>query len=460
MSEFEKYDNLQDLLTFKFKDIMKDTKAKLLESYKIIKMKIRKRIFKAAADIECEMNDKITALLKNKNMGYEVFRQNTLETIEDLNDVIGLNSNVQGDHSRVYCKLTDMNKNFEEIDREYNKFKDYLEFFKNFQIELKYNEGQLLDCFKVSMKDAGGILKRNLEEHSEILAETISNLSQRDDITKRLDESFALAGINPLTSFKDSDANFDLNTPVSSDSSKNRTNFDSVNQNFFKSPNANNTNFMRSSTNSRFMNSQIKNKSKNLKMSTLETAELNPSPEPILNKTEKNFFDPQSLKDPRGSKNFNDMSPLVATRKPSSNSDLPIGQNFQSYKRSPSMLADPNTEFLKSSRRSHVVPNPRSSASFQSPPEQIANLSNLHIDSTKFRKVILTIISCYKTITRINFRTNVFNCDPVKLLKEIFSKPLFSLFTIDLRKNQIENVSGSLREDINDLLVNNIKVII
>jgi len=460
LKEVERYDDIQDLLTAKFREIMKESKNKLLEEYKQIKMKIRKRIFRAVAEIDAEINDKIDILVKTKNLGFEQFRNNALKTIRNLEEVIQRSQNQKTDQSANYIKLTGMFENFDELDRGYNRFKDYFEFFRNFQVELKYNEQELLDCFKITLKDNGGLLKKNLEEQSEIFAETISNLSHKDDLLSRLDSSIVID--DPLQIGRKEISI--ISTPTHNSVRKKLVDMGQSMQNFFKAPTVANTNFLRSSTNLNHGHSQLPNSKSMLKMSSVETMDFNYSPNLKFSKTNSMMFNPDSSKDIQVPRESSDSIPSPNFRKLSSNTNMPTHSHQAAqpvqHKRSPSMISDQDTENFKSSRKSQAPTNPRQSSSFQSLPEQIANLSNLTVDSTKFRKVVLTIINCYKSITRINFRTNVFNCEPIDLLQEIFTKPLPNLFTIDLRKNKFGVSLGDCKEDLGRLLALNVKVIV
>lgn len=458
--EVEKYDDIQDLLAAKFREIMRESKNKLLEEYKQIKMKIRKRIFRAVADIESEINDKIEILAKTKNLGFEQFRSNALKTIRNLEEVLLKGQGQKADPSANYIRLTEMFDNFDELDRGYNRFKDYFEFFRSFQVELKYSEQELMDCFRVSLKDNGGLLKKNLEEQSEIFAETISNLSGKDDLMNRLDESII---VEDPRHYDRQEVLTGL-TPKNNSTRKRLGEMGQSMQNFFKAPSISNTNFMRSSTNFNIGQSQLLSKKSMLKLSSVDTMDFNYSPNMNFSKTKSTLFNPDSSKEVTVVRESSDSIPSPNFRKLSSNSVVPP-QSHQSiqpteHKRSPSMISDQEVENFRSTRKSQMLTNPRQTSSFQALPEQIANLSNLTVDSTKFRKVVLTIINCYKTITRINFRTNVFNCEPVELLKEIFTKPLPTLFTIDLRKNKFGVSLGDCKEDLGRLLVLNVKVIV
>ncbi len=460
LKEVERYDDIQELLTTKFREIMKESKNKLLEEYKQIKMKIRKRIFRAVADIEAEISDKIDVLAKTKNLGFEQFRNNALRVIRNLEEVIVRNQNQKADQSANYIKLTGIFDNFDELDRGYNKFKDYFEFFRNFQVELKYNEQELLDCFRVNLKDNGGLLKTNLDDQSEIFAETISNLSHKDDLISRLDSSILLDDPVQMGQ-KDISA---VSTPVNNSNKKRHGDMGQSMQNYFKSPSIANKNFLRSSTNLNFTNNQIPNSKSMLKMSSVETMDFNYSPGLNFSKTNSVVFNQDSSKEIQMPRESYESVPSPNFRKLSNNTVISSQQKQQpapvQHKRSPSMISDQDTDNFRSVRKSQVITNPRQSSSFQSLPEQIANLSNLTVDSTKFRKVVLTIINCYKTITRINFRTNVFNCEPIELLKEIFTKPLPTLFTIDLRKNKFGIPMEECKEELARLLALNVKVIV
>ena len=162
----------------------------------------------------------------------------------------------------------------------------------------------------------------------------------------------------------------------------------------------------------------------------------------------------------RDSAELKDYRTMAGSRKPSYNLSLVSNPSQLVTKRNPSMIYDSEQDTPPSNRRRSNPSVQRTSASFQSTQEQIANLSNLTIDNTKFRKFVLTIINCYKSISRINFRSNFFQCQPIELLKEIFTRPLPSLFTIDLRKNKLTLHPAQLNEELTSLLANNIKVII
>ncbi len=422
-------------------------------------MKIRKTIFKAAAEIEYEINDKIDLLLKSKSLGFETFRASTMEAVRSLDEACKGNGGLKESNSAVYTKLIDMYEGFEDLDRGYNKFKDYFEFFKNFQIDLKYNEEEMLSCFKVNMKDAGGVLKPNMEEQSEIFAETFSNMSVKDDLMSKLDSSiildertFAKKNTEPFTVFN--------NTPINSQVKTTKNDQIRTMQNFFSSPRVLNSNFLRSSTHLSFVNTQPQNTKTHMKMSSIEMSDMYNSPKLQMKKGSSIHKTRESAKDCIGTREFNDPAFMNVSRKPSITSTLPQTPQMPTKRRSPSPNIDPDIDNTPATKKSQVFPNLRASTHFQALPEQIANLSNLTIDATKLRKVVLTITSCYKTITRINFRSNVFNCEPLELLSEIFSKPLPSLFTIDLRKNQINSSSEISKDEINRLLMSNVKVII
>lgn len=456
LDDLRAYPTLEELMADKFQEAVRESKEKLKKLYKQIKMVIRRKIFKAAAEIELEMSDKINLLLKSHNFGFETFRENTLSVMDDLEEVAKRNQNPKGELSSVYANLTDIFDGFDELDRRYNKFKDYLEFVKNFQIDLKYNESELLECFKVSLRDYGSLLKSNLEEHSEIFAETISNLSNRDDALSRFENSLALDEMNVYDFPRDPLISSEI-TPMHSRSKNKRIEHLQTSQSFFPSPKMTNKNLLRTST--VFYPQQLNNKSM-LKLSTIDTSDHNPSPLLMTKKTFGYMNYETCGNEIRDSTEFNEYRTTVGSRKPSSNLALPTGPHQLVSKRSPSMIYDNEQDAPPSHRKRNNPSIQRTSASFQSTQEQIANLSNLTIDNTKFRKVVLTIINCYKSITRINFRSNVFQCEPIELLKEIFARPLPSLFTIDLRKNKLAIQSTQLREELSYLLANNIKVII
>ena len=63
-------------------------------------------------------------------------------------------------------------------------------------------------------------------------------------------------------------------------------------------------------------------------------------------------------------------------------------------------------------------------------------------------------------VPTINFRSNVFECDPLELLLEIFARPLPQLFTIDLRRNRVPEMGDNFKEAVGRLLLHNLKVIV
>lgn len=417
-------------------------------------MRIRKHIFRLATDIEQEISEKIGGLLRSKGPSFADFRSRALLVMEGLEAAAKCNEVPSGDFSAAYSRLSQLAGELESLERGYHKFQDYFEFFKAFQIDLKFGEAELLGCFKVAPRDAGGLLKRNLEEQSQLWAETISNMSNRDEMASQLDESMVVL-----------DQRQTILTPMSSTVHKDAAKTAS---NFFSSPRPPTFNFLRSSTNLGSSMTQLTNPRSFLRASTLDDRTggfESPSPSPVLHLKQDNFA---SFKKPQA-----EIPPINLTRsisrKPSGNSTIaPQTPAMRDPLRSSSILSEQELDLrqFNSLRKSTAFfPKPQPTTPSHGPipapsAEQIANLSNLVIDSTKFRKIVLTITSCYKAITRINFRSNVFECDPLELLLEIFARPLPQLFTIDLRRNRVPEMGDNFKEAVGRLLLHNLKVIV
>jgi len=456
VNDLKNYPTFEDLIADKFQEIVRKSKEMLKKVYKQIKLVIRKKIFKTAAEIEMEISDKINLILKSRSFGFETFRENALGTIHDIEEAAKRNQNSKGELASVYTNLIDVFNGFDHLDRHYNKFKDYVEFVRSFQIDLKYNEADLMDCFRISLRDCGSLLKSNLEEKSEIFAETISNLSNKDDDFSRPENSLFLDELNVYEFTRDPMLSAEITTMHSRIQNK-RLEHLQASQSFFPSPRIINKNLLRSSV--AFNLPQLSNKSM-LKLSTVETSDYNSSPLMMIKKPFSQTDYETRGNQIRDSAELKDYRTMAGSRKPSYNLSLVSNPSQLVTKRNPSMIYDSEQDTPPSNRRRSNPSVQRTSASFQSTQEQIANLSNLTIDNTKFRKVVLTIINCYKSISRINFRSNFFQCQPIELLKEIFTRPLPSLFTIDLRKNKLTLHPAQLNEELTSLLANNIKVII
>lgn len=142
--------------------------------------------------------------------------------------------------------------------------------------------------------------------------------------------------------------------------------------------------------------------------------------------------------------------------------------------RSPTKTAQPQYQSVLSqvSAQAPPAPKPRpqlelkkdrsidsSRASVLRTLEKTVTIKNLQIDYTKFRKIMYSYVNSPQKITRFNFKSNVFQIDPIQLLKEIFQRPTIVHYTVDLTDNEM--LEGELETSgIADLKAKNITVLI
>ena len=118
---------------------------------------------------------------------------------------------------------------------------------------------------------------------------------------------------------------------------------------------------------------------------------------------------------------------------------------------------------LRSSRGNGFASKPdsnnASSPTVKKNTDQVANISNMVIDSRKLSKAITTILDSYSNVRRINFRSNTFTCNPLKIFIDLFDEKK-EVFTVDLRKNAFEMKIDANDSDIDFLQTMNIKILL
>lgn len=92
--------------------------------------------------------------------------------------------------------------------------------------------------------------------------------------------------------------------------------------------------------------------------------------------------------------------------------------------------------------------------------EKTVKITNLQIDSTKFRKIIYSYINSNLEVKRFNFKNNTFLINPFRHLLEIFSRESPKKYVIDLSKNTFQEEWPEKMNQIEELQTRNITVLV
>lgn len=92
--------------------------------------------------------------------------------------------------------------------------------------------------------------------------------------------------------------------------------------------------------------------------------------------------------------------------------------------------------------------------------QRTVNISNLQIDSTKFRKIVYHYINKNTNADSFVFKNNVFATDPLTLLAEIFTQPSSVKLTFDLKDNYFQNSVKDASAQVETLKSRRVVVII